>query len=148
MFGLSRKKKKEPSIVVATLNARLQPMDRGDIEDAFDAAMARHGQGIRVVGGGTQLAPSGEVSECDIEIEMDQLSDGTIDLVSGTLSAMLAPKGSSLYIVEQDRRIDFGNQEGLALYLNGTDLPDHVYQECDSNFVYAECGRLLEEWAP
>ena len=32
----------------------------------------------------------------------------------------------------------FGSTEGIAVYLNGTDLPDTTYQECDSNFVYSE----------
>jgi hypothetical protein len=33
--------------------------------------------------------------------------------------------------------------EGLAIYLNGTDLPDEVYRDCDVNEVYAEINRLL-----
>lgn len=142
MFGLFKKRK--PSVVIATLNARLQPRDRATLEDAFEAAMTRRGHGIRVVGGGTQMAANGEVIECDIEIEIDELSDVTVDAVSETLATMLAPKGSTLYVSDQDRRIDFGAHEGLALYLNGTDLPDDVYRDYDSNHVYAECGRLLE----
>lgn len=142
MFGLFKKRK--PSVVVATLNARLQPLDRAALEDAFEAAMTRRGHGIRVVGGGTQMAANGEVTECDIEIEIDELSDVTVNAVSETLATMLAPKGSTLYVSDQDRRFDFGAHEGLALYLNGTDLPDDVYRDCDSNHVYAECGRLLE----
>lgn len=90
------------------------------------------------------MAANGEVTECDIEI--DELSDVTVDAVSETLATMLAPKGSTLYVSDQDRRIDFGAHEGLALYLNGTDLPDDVYRDCDSNHVYEECGRLLEGW--
>jgi hypothetical protein len=142
MFNIFRKKK--PSIIVATLNARLQPIHRADIEDALDDAMAKHGHGVRVVGGGTLMADNGEVSECDIEIELDTLSDALIDTVARTLEAMLAPKGSRIFVPDQGRQIDFGVQEGLALYLNGTDLPDDVYENHDSNHVYAECQRLLE----
>ena len=40
--------------------------------------------------------------------------------------------------------VPFGSAEGLAVYLNGTDLPDATYRECDSNFVYSEFNRLLE----
>jgi hypothetical protein len=142
MFNIFKRKK--PLVVVATLNARLQPVDRGDIEDALDDAMAKHGYRVRVVGGGTLMASNGEVSECDIEIELDDPSDATIGIVTSALEAMLAPKGSRLNIPDQSRRIDFGVQEGLALYLNGTDLPDDVYQGCDVNHVYEESQRLLE----
>ena len=142
MFNLLKKKK--PMVVVATLNARLRPDDRADIEDALDAAMAKHKHGVRVVGGGTLMAPNREVSECDIEIELDDPSDAMIEMVMRTLEAMLAPKGSRLNILDQNRRIDFGLQEGLALYLNGTDLPDEVYRDCDVNHVFGECQRLLE----
>lgn len=142
MFGLLKKKK--PTVVLVTLNARLRPLDRADVEDAFDAAMERQGHGIRVVGGGTQMAPNGEVAECDIEIEIDEPSDNVLEVVSGTLGTILAPKGSSVYVPSQDRRLDFGAHEGLALYLNGTELPDDVYRDYDSNYVYEECSRLLE----
>lgn len=134
---------KTPIVVVAILNARLQPNDRADIEDALDAVMEKHKHGVRVVGGGTLTEQSGEVAECDIQIELDDPSDATIDMVMRTLEAMLAPKGSRLYIPDQNRQVDFGLQEGLALYLNATSLPDEVYRNTDANHVYAECQRLL-----
>ncbi|MGY5780735.1 hypothetical protein [Rhizobium sp. LEGMi135b] len=142
MFKFLRKKK--PLVVTATLNARLQPVDRADIEDAFEEALTKRGYGLRVVGGGTLMAPNGEISECDIQIELDDPSDKTIAIVIGTLEAMLAPKGSRLQVPDRDQPIMFGAQDGLALYLNGTDLPDDVYADCDINHVFDECGRLLE----
>ena len=39
----------------------------------------------------------------------------------------------------------FGAAEGLALFLNGTGLPDEVYAECDVNFVLEEADRLMGE---
>ena len=30
------------------------------------------------------------------------------------------------------------------MYLNGTDLPDETYRDCDIDFVYSEFTRLLE----
>lgn len=141
MFGLFGKKKAAPARVVAVLNARLQPVDRAELEDAFDTAMSEYGFGIRTVGGSTSLGDSGEVDRCDIEIELDALSDQNIETVKRVLGAMLAPKGSHLLV--SGKRVDFGTHEGLALYLNGTDLPDDVYRNCDSNHVYAECQRLL-----
>jgi hypothetical protein len=49
-------------------------------------------------------------------------------------------------IVEADgSELPFGVAEGMAVYLNGTELPDEVYKECDSNFVLDEFNRLLGE---
>lgn len=79
-----------------------------------------------------------------IEIEIDEPSDNIFEVVSGTLGTILAPRGSSLYVPNHDRRLNFGAHEGLALYLNGTELRDDVYRDYDSNYVYEECSRLLE----
>ena len=38
-----------------------------------------------------------------------------------------------------------GQLQGLALYLNGTDLPDEVYAESDVNEVWDACERLLAD---
>jgi len=144
MFDIFRKKKRQNAIILATLNARLQPIDRGEIEDAFDAVSAQRGLGACVVGGGTLMQESGEVISCDVEIEVEDASEKTVDVIIQILEAMLAPRGSQLHLPGQQGVIHFGRQEGLALYLNGTDLPGEVYQSCDSNYVYAECNRLLE----
>jgi hypothetical protein len=140
MFG---KRKNKPMVVVAKLNARLMPLDRGEIEDALDAVMTKRGYAARVVGGGTQMAANGEVSHCDIEIELDHPSDELTSSIMRMLESMLAPKGSRLHFPDRNQSTAFGRHEGLALYLNGTDLSDEVYRSCDSNHVYEECGRLL-----
>ena len=132
------------SVVIASLNAKLQPIHRGELEDAFDDLMQRKGFGMRVVGGGTLQEESGEIAHCDIEIEVDELNDENVQLVVRALESMLAPKGSRLHIPAQDRVLDFGRHEGLALYINGTDLPSEVYANSDINFVFQECDRLLE----
>lgn len=65
-------------------------------------------------------------------------------MIKGTLESMGIPKGSKLHIHdEQVTHLDFGTQEGMAVYLNGTDLPDETYRDGDSNFVYEELNRLL-----
>lgn len=138
------RKKTTSSIVIATLNARLQPMHRDDIEDAFNAATEKRGYGARVVGGGTAFAPDGEIEECDIEIEIDEPSDASIGIVIGLLESMLAPVGSRLTIPGRGDPVAFGTHEGLAIYLNGTDLAPEVYKAYDINHVVEECGRLLK----
>jgi hypothetical protein len=58
------------------------------------------------------------------------------------LEGLGAPKGSRLIWNDGANELAFGSCEGLAVYLNGTDLPDAVYEECDLNVVYEEFGRL------
>ena len=62
---------KEPTFVVASLNARLQPIHRGEyFEDPLDAALIERNLG-HVSGGGTMQMKSGEIEFCDIEIQVD-----------------------------------------------------------------------------
>ena len=56
---------------------------------------------------------------------------------------MGAPKGSRLIWNDGANELEFGTLEGLAVYLNGTDLPDAVYEQSDARFVYEEFGRLV-----
>ena len=119
-------------------------MHRGEFfEEALDAELKRNQLG-EVSGGGTLQTPGGEIEYCDIEIELSGDPSAAELLVISTLEAMGAPKGSTLHVEHEDRKVPFGKNEGLAVYLNGTDLPDDVYKNCDSNFVYSEFDRLLE----
>ncbi len=138
LFG--KKKAKATHFVTVTLNARLQPQHRGDLEDALSKVLKRSDIGV-VSGGGSLLTDGGEIAECDIEIDATDISDEAINNILAFLSKALAPKGSRLRV--EDRVIPFGHQEGLALYLNGTDLPDEVYQNCDVNVVWSEVDKAL-----
>ena len=129
--------------LVAQLNARLQPMHRGELfEDPLDDALQELGLGS-VTGGGTQLSESGEVAHCDIEIDVTAFDERSIQAIINLLEGLGAPRGSKLRAGEQE--LPFGNTEGMAIYLNGTDLPDEVYKECDSNVVYSELERLVAD---
>ena len=136
-------KKKTPGHLTITLNAKLQPRDRAELEDAFDKICKENGIMAEVDGGGTLMEDSGEVKECDIDIRMDNISDENVKQIVELFEAMLAPIGSRCTVSGQES-IQFGKHQGLGLYLNGTDLPDEIYKNCDSNFVYSECERLLE----
>lgn len=133
----------EPTFVVASLNARIQPIERGEIfEDPLDEALSEGNLG-HVIGGGTMQLKSGEIEYCDIEIEVEGPTQRVESLVIQTLESLGAPKGSKLIVVAEGREVAFGQNEGMAIYLNGTDLPEATYRECDSNFVYSELDRLL-----
>jgi len=129
-------------MIVARLNDRAQPMDRGELyEDPLFDALDEAGLG-EVSGGGTLMAKNGEIEYCEIEIMANDASAATTKKIIATLEKLGAPKGSKL-MIEGQKDTPFGKTEGLAVYLNGTDLPDKVYQECDSNHVYTEFNRLL-----
>jgi hypothetical protein len=140
MLGL-RKKSSFDVGVTAQMNARLQPMHRGHFEDPLHELLEQQKIG-EVTGGGTQLAdePAG-IAYCDLEIHLADSKQATLDLVIAELNRLGAPKGSKLLL--DGRQIPFGVHEGLAVFLNGMDLPDEVYRDSDINHVIEECERLM-----
>ena len=133
----------EQQFVIARLNAKLQPMHRGEFfEDPLQGILEKHGVG-EVAGGGTLQDETGEIEYCEIEIVAPEFNDNSISLIAGALQALGAPKGSHIESDAGDVLAEFGACEGMAVYLNGTELPSNVYQECDSNFVYSEFDRLV-----
>ncbi|MEL6747999.1 MAG: hypothetical protein AAFO79_09340 [Pseudomonadota bacterium] len=130
-------------ILTATLNARLQPMHRFEsFEEPLNTAMQAEKVG-EVTGGGTMMASHGEVSWCDLELAVGAVSQASIERVVAELEQLGAPKGSYLSFPDGDVRLDFGAQEGLAIYLNGTDLPASVYETSDINDVIEDLETAL-----
>jgi hypothetical protein len=65
--------------VLVHLNARLQPLDRGEwFEEPLAAALREQNAG-EVTGGGTLQDESGEIQSCDIEVELRDSSNDLID---------------------------------------------------------------------
>ncbi|QBH98143.1 hypothetical protein EKN56_18180 [Limnobaculum zhutongyuii] len=137
LFG---KKTPQKEFITITLNAKLQPMHRADLDDALSIVLDKQNIGD-ICGGGSLLEDNGEIQECNIEIEAIDSSEQAIEHILSFLKNTLSPKGSRLRI--GDKVIPFGEHEGLGLYLNGTDLPDEVYQNCDINEAWAEIEKLL-----
>jgi hypothetical protein len=129
--------------VVANLNMKLMPMDRGEaFEDPLDEELKNAGLG-EVCGGGTGLTDSGEVSSCDVEIQLSSIGADVEAKVIELLENLGAAKGSTLRYSD-GREVAFGKSEGLAVYLNGSDLPAEVYQTSDVNFVYEQLNELVD----
>src|ERR1019366_8356086 len=99
-----------------TLNARLRPLDRGArYEIPLQEILGVSMPGSRVTGAGT--------------------------LLSAEREAAGAPKGSRVRLGESGP-VPFGVTEGLAVYLNGTDLPGEVYASSDiDELIAALSGR-------
>lgn len=148
MFSFFNKKEKnidiESGFILVTINGRIQPLHRGEIyEDPLDEILSENSIG-EVSGGGTLQSQSGEIEYCDIEIQVINSSNGTVELIRSALEKIGVPKGSKIKVAATDSEIEFGTLEGLAIYLNGTDLDAEVYANSDSNHVYSELDRLTE----
>ena len=88
-------------------------------------------------------AQTGEISYYDVEILVPEPSEEVLQFIAATLEDLGAPKGSTLRVAESGTVRPFGKAEGIAVYLNGTDLPAEIYTSCDVNFVFSEFARLL-----
>ncbi|MCP4640432.1 MAG: hypothetical protein GY851_08370 [bacterium] len=151
MFGsLFRRKQQESTtsdlLIVAQLNARLHAAHLATFfDDPLDEALQKLSIGKISGGGAIMLLESGEIEYCDIEILLREASEEPIAQVIAILEGLGAPRGSKLKIEGQGAEIAFGKDEGMAVYLNGTDLPPEVYAESDVNHVIAEFDRLLAD---
>lgn len=126
-----------PDRLWITINARLRPLDRGALyEDPLQAVLDVRAPGSRVTGGGTLLTADREPACCDIDLDIEGDGPTVLKLVTATLEKAGAPKGSTARHDEREP-VTFGVTEGLAVYLNGTDLPDEVYATSDVNDLVA-----------
>lgn len=144
----NKKEETEPEVlgnyIVATLNDKIMPMARGDVyEDPLDEFLKKMNYG-EVTGGGTLQQETGEIEYCDIEIclNSDQIDQEIIKQIIKKLEELGAPKGSTLLIEKTEEKIPFGVNEGLAIYLDGINLPDEVYKNSDSEAIAVEICKL------
>jgi hypothetical protein len=134
----------EPTFAYARLNARILPLDRGErYEDPLIEALAENGFG-EVTGGGTGQSENGEIAYCGIDLNLFDVEKG-VPFICEFLAERGAPRGSAREFEHNGEKVEapFGFLEGLAIYLNGTDLQDEVYEKCDVNELFEEINRLL-----
>jgi hypothetical protein len=142
-----------PGRILINLNARLRPLDRGELYgDPLQAVLDVQAPGSEVTGGGTLLSADREPTCCDIDLDIEGDGPTVLKLVTTTLEKAGAPKGSTARLDEHEP-VPFGVTEGLAIYLNGTDLPDEVYADSDINELIAALldsigteGRMQSYW--
>ncbi|MBD1260963.1 hypothetical protein HZY62_10225 [Maribacter polysiphoniae] len=132
------------NFIVATLNDKVMPIDRGEIyEDPLNEFLKANGIG-EVTGGGTMQLKKGELEYCDVEIQLnsEEINESYISSIIEKLEELGAPKGSKLTIEKTDQKIEFGKKEGLGIYLDGINLSDEVYKTSDSEALAKEIRRL------
>jgi hypothetical protein len=80
-------------MIIAGLNVRAQPMDRGEVfEDPLNKILQASGTG-RVTGGGTMLGEDSEIEFCDLEIVVPEATEAAIGALSRALEG-LARRGA------------------------------------------------------
>lgn len=151
IFGNKSQDEESVSYIIATLNDKIMPIDRGDVyEDPLDELLSELGVG-EVSGGGTMQHETGEIDFCDVEIQIKagQLSPELLQTIIAKLEGLGAPKGSKLTVERTDEVIPFGVKEGLGLYLDGVNLPKEVYENQDTDALIEEllrCMNLSEDY--
>jgi hypothetical protein len=127
-------------VVLARVYEHIEPIDRGDrYEDPLQAILDTAKAG-RVTGGGSQLGDLGGIAYANLELELANL-DEVLGIVTAALEKAGAPQGSELIHVPDGRVLrEFGKQQCLAIFLDGTSLPDEVYANLDFEALVAELG--------
>ena len=139
--------------VTFTLNARLQPMHRGQFfEDHLEPILADKALG-EIEGGGALQSKTGEIEYCDIVVLVNEPVDANSAAIASALEGFGAPLGSRYVVDGSDDPTPFGVNQGLGLYLNGTDLPDETYANEDVNELIDRLketidghGKLMSFW--
>jgi hypothetical protein len=126
-----------PHLILARLYQHIEPIDRGDrYEDPLHDRLEQLGIG-GVTGGGSQLDELGGIAHADVEIELADLNRA-LDVVAEALELAGAPQGSELIQASDGRMLrEFGKLQCLAIFLDGTTLPDEVYATLDFEAVVA-----------
>lgn len=133
---------KKYAMLTLHINARFQPKHREKYYSEPIDEMLRRAKAGKVVGGGTLLSKDGVPESCDVEI--DCVKDVKEKLIS-ILSAIPLPKGSSLIFDDTGEEIPLGELECMAVFLNGTDLPEETYKNYGIDAVVDEFLKLLGE---
>ncbi len=129
----------------AEFNHKIGPLQRGDVyEDPLTDFLEKLGAG-EADGGGTMQEKNGEIDWCDVHMFL-QPSENIIPSIIQFLEQRGAPKGSKFKVysaADIEQEIPFGLREGFGVYLDGVNLPEEVYRDCNIDFVFDELNKLL-----
>lgn len=103
------------STIIVQLNARLQPIHRGDLEDAITERLGAGIPSLTIVGGGSALDKDGRVTSCGMELMVLKSSlEQALTQLADVLVELGIPRGS-LLVTPPKRKIKVGQAEGLAV---------------------------------
>ena len=131
--------------VIAHIPEYIEPIDRGvRYCDPLDEKLQESGLG-EVSGGGSQLDENFTIVSVDLEIYLANL-DTAVSLCTSVLENCGAPKGSRITFGEKPNQtiIEFGKAEGIALIVDGVNLPQEVYEKYGLDGLLDELKPVLE----
>ena len=103
------------STIIVQLNARLQPIHRGDLEDAIVERLGASIPSLTVVGGGSAVDKDGRITGCGIELMLLRSSlEQALTQLAEVLVELGVPR-RSLLVTPPKRKINVGQSEGLAV---------------------------------
>ncbi|MCZ2260927.1 hypothetical protein KSU66_20965 [Sporosarcina sp. G11-34] len=142
LFDIFRKKENNKYHLTLQLNARLLPFDRSEFfEVPLNEGLEDSKCGTTDGGGTMMQQKTGEIEFCDIEILLKDNNMENVDKLLQIIDRIGVPKGS--FLLGDGFEQSVGTLEGLALYLNGTELTEEVYQNCDINYVIEKINKVL-----
>ena len=109
-----------PKLITFTLNDRIKPIDRSlTYSEPLEDFLQSKKWGT-VVNEGTFLEKNGEISGCDIRVDLTSRANNELSIaqITSFLEEKGMPKGSTLLIEHANKQIRVGRMEGLALYLS------------------------------
>ena len=131
------------------LNDKITPISRGYLyENPLDEKLKALNFG-EVTGGGTYLEDKAvkgpdEVNSVDIEIFITSKigKNDVIMTIIQFLESIGVPKGSKIEKGPNHNEVQFGNLEGMAVYLDGVNLSKEVYKNSDPNILEENIKKL------
>lgn len=143
-MGLLGKLFKKSIFAYVRVNARLEPITRGDIlEDPLDEILKAHGLG-EVSGGGTEVG-DGEILWCGIDLELKRADDDTISKVVKILTKLGVPKGSVLEF--GDTKIPVGTWECAKITCESGEKADELVGRAQEGLTPEEHPHQYGEYA-
>lgn len=139
----------QPLRVTVRIPARLQPAHRDQlIAEPLAELLAHLSPGSHLAEKNSIITAEGEPIETVLELDVDlpdaeKVVAAVLDLETGV------PRGSTVEI--NDKAATFGELDGLAVYLNGTELGDEVYANSDLQAIVddlqAHLGQTGQLWS-
>lgn len=141
ILDLFSRGKNEKIFVMLNINGRFsQQSKERNYDKPLGNVFKKYNLG-EITGGGIYFADNGEPNACDIEIELKRCYKDT--LISFLQELETFPNGSS--IVFDDEKLEIGNLEGVAVYLNDSTLKSEEYASCDVNELVKKFDSAMED---
>lgn len=119
------------------INEKLEAQYRiEEYEDPIDKFLKRNRLG-KVIEGKTILLDNMEVNYCLVKVFIYKLTnfEGQQRTLKTLLNSLMAPKGSQIICKFNETKIDCGIQEGIGIYLDGSNLQKEIYEDNDINVL-------------